>query len=73
MAHEVKLTMDGLLINWLKNVGEAVSSDDIIAEFEADKATVEVEAGASGTLLELRAEAGDEVDEEKLPMLRHLK
>ena len=45
MAHEVKLTMDGLLINWLKNVGEAVSSDDIIAEFEADKATVEVEAG----------------------------
>lgn len=63
MAHEVKLTMDGLLINWLKSVGETVSSGDIIAEFEADKATVEVEAGANGTLLELRAEAGDEVDE----------
>jgi len=63
MAHEVKLTMDGLLINWLKDVGEAVAPDDIIAEFEADKATVEVEAGASGTLLELRAEAGDEIDE----------
>lgn len=63
MAHEVKLTMDGLLINWLKDVGEAVASNDIIAEFEADKATVEVEAGVSGTLLELRAEAGDELDE----------
>lgn len=63
MAHQVKLTMDGLLINWLKQVGAAVAADDVIAEFEADKATVEVEAGASGTLLELRAEPGDEIDE----------
>jgi pyruvate dehydrogenase E2 component (dihydrolipoamide acetyltransferase) len=63
MSHEVKLTIDGLLINWLKDVGESVSASDIIAEFEADKATVEVEAGAEGTVLELRAESGDEVDE----------
>ena len=63
MAHEVKLTMDGLLINWLKDVGDAVSAADIIAEFEADKATVEVEAGSAGELLELRAEPGDEVGE----------
>ena len=63
MAHQVKLAMDGLLINWLKAVGEAVAGDDVIAEFEADKATVEVEAGASGTLLELRAEPGDEINE----------
>ncbi len=63
MAHQVKLAMDGLLINWLKELGEAVAADDVIAEFEADKATVEVEAGASGALLELRAEPGDELDE----------
>lgn len=63
MAHQVKLAMDGLLINWLKAAGEAVAADDVIAEFEADKATVEVEAGASGTVLELRAEPGDELDE----------
>ena len=63
MAHEVKLTMDGLLINWLKDVGEQVSAGDIIAEFEADKATVEVEAGNAGELLELRAEPGDEIGE----------
>jgi len=63
MAHQVKLAMDGLLINWLKELGEAVAADDVIAEFEADKATVEVEAGASGALLELRAEPGDEIDE----------
>ena len=63
MAHEVKLTMDGLLINWLKDVGDTVSASDIIAEFESDKATVEVEAGSSGELLELRAEPGDELGE----------
>ena len=63
MSHEVKLTMDGLLINWLKQVGDAVSAGDIIAEFEADKATVEVEAGSAGKLLELRAEPGDELGE----------
>ncbi len=63
MAHEVKLTMDGLLINWLKEPGDAVSAGDIIAEFEADKATVEIEAGSDGQLLELRAEPGDELGE----------
>lgn len=63
MAHEVKLTTDGLLINWLKDVGDTVSASDIIAEFEADKATVEIEAGSSGQLLELRAEPGDELGE----------
>ena len=61
MAHEVKLTMDGLLINWLKDVGDSVSAGDIIAEFEADKATVEIEAGSDGQVLELRAEPGDEL------------
>ena len=63
MAHEVKLTMDGLLINWLKDIGDSVSAGDIIAEFEADKATVEIEAGSAGQLLELRAEPGDELGE----------
>ena len=63
MAHEVKLTMDGLLINWLKDIGDSVGAGDIIAEFEADKATVEIEAGSAGQLLELRAEPGDELGE----------
>ncbi|MCY4072692.1 MAG: dihydrolipoamide acetyltransferase family protein [Chloroflexi bacterium] len=63
MAYEVKLTTDGLLINWLREVGEHVSASDVIAEVEADKATVEIEAGSDGTLLELRAEPGDEIGE----------
>ena len=63
MAHEVKLTTDGLLINWLRDIGDAVSASDIIAEVEADKATVEIEAGSDGAILELRAEPGDEIGE----------
>ncbi|MCY4021438.1 MAG: dihydrolipoamide acetyltransferase family protein [Chloroflexi bacterium] len=63
MAYEVKLTTDGLLINWLREVGETVTASDVIAEVEADKATVEIEAGSEGTLLELRAEPGDEIGE----------
>ena len=63
MAHEIKLTTDGLLINWLRDVGDSVSASDIIAEVEADKATVEIEAGSDGTLLETRAEPGDEIGE----------
>ncbi len=63
MAHEVKQTTDGLLINWLRNIGDSVAAGDIIAEVEADKATVEIEAGSDGAVLELRAEPGDEIGE----------
>ncbi|MGB7337582.1 MAG: dihydrolipoamide acetyltransferase family protein [Phototrophicaceae bacterium] len=60
---DVTLTMDGLLLNWLKEVGDSVSAGDIIAEFEADKATVEVEAPADGVLSETLIDIGDEVGE----------
>lgn len=63
MAHEVKLTMDGLLLNWLKQVGDAVKTGEVLAEVEADKATVEVEATADGVLLEQRVETGAELSE----------
>jgi pyruvate dehydrogenase E2 component (dihydrolipoamide acetyltransferase) len=63
MAQEIKLTLDGTLLNWLKDKGAAVKTGDIIAEFEADKATVEVQAPADGVLVELRAEVGTEYRE----------
>lgn len=63
MATEVKLTTDGMLLNWLKDVGEAVKAGDIIAEFEADKATVEVESPTDGVLIETRADVGEEISE----------
>ncbi len=63
MATEVTLTTDGMLLNWLKDVGDSVSEGDIIAEVEADKATVEIEASASGTLLSVDWEIGEEKEE----------
>ncbi len=63
MAKEITLTMDGMLLNWLKTVGQTVSSGEVIAEVEADKATVEVQAPGSGVIMELRAQIGDELKE----------
>lgn len=51
----------GKLIAWLKREGERVDRGEPIMEVETDKATVEIEAPASGTLNGLRAQDGDEV------------
>ncbi len=63
MAQPITLTTEGLLLNWLKGVGDSVNAGDIIAEIEADKATVEIEAPTSGILLEQSANVGDELAE----------
>jgi pyruvate dehydrogenase E2 component (dihydrolipoyllysine-residue acetyltransferase) len=44
---------EGTLVRWLKREGEPVAKGEILAEIETDKATVEVEASASGTLRRL--------------------
>lgn len=46
------------LASWLVEPGEVVEKGDVIAELETDKATVELEAPASGTIAELRVSAG---------------
>ena len=38
------------IANWVKADGDAVSSDDVVAELETDKATVELPAGVTGVL-----------------------
>jgi pyruvate dehydrogenase E2 component (dihydrolipoamide acetyltransferase) len=53
--------MDGTLINWLKQVGEAVKKGDIVAEIEADKATIEVEATVDGVVSALLVKPGDDI------------
>ncbi|MBN1122071.1 MAG: 2-oxo acid dehydrogenase subunit E2 [Anaerolineae bacterium] len=50
---------EGQLINWSKQVGDPVEKGDILAEIESDKATIEVEAFTSGTLLEVLVHEGD--------------
>ena len=41
---------EGTLARWLKKEGDTVSSGDILAEIETDKATMEFEAVEEGTL-----------------------
>ncbi|WP_421781552.1 pyruvate dehydrogenase complex E1 component subunit beta [Kiloniella litopenaei] len=41
---------EGKLARWMKNEGDSVSSGDILAEIETDKATMEVEAVDDGVL-----------------------
>lgn len=41
---------EGTLVRWVKKVNDTVNVGDVIAEIETDKATVEVEAYASGIL-----------------------
>jgi pyruvate dehydrogenase E2 component (dihydrolipoamide acetyltransferase) len=50
---------EGHLGAWRKSVGEKIERGDIIAEVETDKATMDLEAFASGILLEQRVQAGE--------------
>jgi pyruvate dehydrogenase E2 component (dihydrolipoamide acetyltransferase) len=49
---------EGLLVRWVKKVGETINKGDVLAEIETDKATVEVESSASGVVLQLIVEQG---------------
>ncbi len=50
---------EGKIVAWLKNVGDDVTSDDILAEVETDKAVMEVVGYVEGTLLHQGVAAGD--------------
>ncbi|MFD2512814.1 2-oxoglutarate dehydrogenase complex dihydrolipoyllysine-residue succinyltransferase [Pontibacter locisalis] len=49
------------IASWLKNDGDHVEMDEVIAELESDKATFELPAEAAGTL-EIVAKEGDTVE-----------
>ncbi|MEF2549175.1 pyruvate dehydrogenase complex dihydrolipoamide acetyltransferase [Aurantimonas sp. E1-2-R+4] len=51
---------EGNLAKWLVKEGDQVSSGDIIAEIETDKATMEVEAVDEGTVAKIVVAAGTE-------------
>jgi pyruvate dehydrogenase E2 component (dihydrolipoamide acetyltransferase) len=50
---------EGVIVEWLKKVGDTVKSGDILAEVETDKATMELENYVKGTLLHIGIEKGD--------------
>jgi pyruvate dehydrogenase E2 component (dihydrolipoamide acetyltransferase) len=63
MASSITVSMEGTLLNWLKNVGDSVKGGEVIAEIEADKATVEIEAPADGVLSAQSVKVGESVAE----------
>ena len=56
------ITVESCLIGeWLKKVGDHVNEGDVLFTYETDKASFECESTATGTILEIFYEAGDEV------------
>ena len=51
---------EGTLAKWLVKVGDTISSGDIMAEIETDKATMEFEAVDEGTLGKILVPEGTE-------------
>ena len=49
---------EGKIVAWNKKVGDTVKSDDVLADVETDKATMEVVGYEEGTLLYVGFEAG---------------
>ncbi|MEO6669611.1 MAG: pyruvate dehydrogenase complex dihydrolipoamide acetyltransferase [Ferruginibacter sp.] len=49
---------EGKIVSWNKKVGDAVKADDVLADVETDKATMEVVGYEEGTLLYIGVEAG---------------
>lgn len=49
---------EGVIAEWHKKVGDKVKADDVIAEVETDKATMEVMPYVDGTLLYIGVEKG---------------
>ena len=63
-AHEIRMPLlsdtmtEGKIIAWNKKIGDDVKSDDVLADVETDKATMEVVGYEEGTLLYIGVEAG---------------
>ncbi|MFN8513353.1 MAG: dihydrolipoamide acetyltransferase family protein [Chloroflexia bacterium] len=52
---------EGRILRWLKQEGEPVERGQALAEIETDKATIEIEAFATGTLGQIIGKEGDTV------------
>jgi 2-oxoglutarate dehydrogenase E2 component (dihydrolipoamide succinyltransferase) len=53
---------EGMVVQWLKQPGDAVAQDEPVVEVETDKVTLEVNAPAAGVLEKILAEEGATVE-----------
>ncbi|MDR2630339.1 MAG: 2-oxo acid dehydrogenase subunit E2 [Spirochaetaceae bacterium] len=67
MAHVLIMPRQGntvescIIVDWKVKEGDSVAADTAVCDVETDKATFEVPAGESGTVLKLLKEQGDDV------------
>ncbi len=52
---------EAVLVSWLKGIGDQVTKGEVVAEIESDKATLELEALVSGTMLKQLEKEGSVV------------
>jgi pyruvate dehydrogenase E2 component (dihydrolipoamide acetyltransferase) len=61
------LTMEeATLVKWHKEIGDTVETNEVVAEVETDKSTMEIEAASSGVLLDKLFQEGDIVPVSKV-------
>ncbi len=58
MPNQDLTVTEATLVRWLKKVGDPIKVGEVVVEMETDKAVVEVEADAAGTLGEVLVEQG---------------
>jgi len=49
---------EGVIVEWLVNVGDSVKIGDVLAEVETDKATMDFDSQVAGTILHIEAKPG---------------
>lgn len=54
--------MEGTIIEWAKKIGDRVEVDETLLEIATDKVDTEVPSPEAGTLIEIRAQAGDTIE-----------
>jgi 2-oxoglutarate dehydrogenase E2 component (dihydrolipoamide succinyltransferase) len=54
--------VEATVIEWSKNVGEAVEEDETLLEISTDKVDSEVPSPVAGTLIEIRAQADETIE-----------
>ncbi|HYZ19117.1 MAG TPA: biotin/lipoyl-containing protein, partial [Gaiellaceae bacterium] len=52
----------GTIVRWLKSEGDRVEKGEALYELDTEKVTQEVEADASGVLLKILAQEGEEIE-----------
>jgi len=52
---------DGTIASWYKNVGDAVSRDELLVDIETDKVVIEVVSPSDGILKEILKKSGDTI------------